>query len=194
MSTSPSSEDKNVTAAVCRSTPNGLNNLTSQIDKCTTTTEQVRNKTLGDNVLKLQQNIEQLRSTIGDSLIMGDSVFGDYGIADITKQVKDRNEELKNKKEEIHNTILKNEAIIERSSRDFSDVKDTLPEKQPKKVLNFIEDYTLAVLVIAYLFMVMSIIYLYTIQSTVKITGFLQALIGSVFLTCFMFIMLLYFS
>lgn len=51
---------------------------------------------------------------------------------------------------------------MDRSNRDFIDVKRTLPEKQPKKLLHFIEDYTMALLAISYLFMIIVGIYYYS--------------------------------
>ena len=93
-----------------------------------------------NDVDKLHEDIIMLRANVNDSIIMGNSINVSYGGETIIKQVKDRNTELKAKKEEIINDIDKKEAIIERSDRDFSDVKDTLPEKQPKKYINFIED------------------------------------------------------
>jgi hypothetical protein len=187
-------EDRNVTAAVCRSTPNGMNTLNTQIDNCTTTTELSRNQQFAGSTVALQKDIEMLQAAVGDSLIMGDSIFGKFGVADITHQVKARNEELKTKKENLRQDIDKKEAIIERSNRDFTDVKDSLPEKQPKRVLHFIEDYTVAFVIIAYLFMVLAGIYLYTINSTLKIIGFIKALIGSIFLSCFFFMVFMYLS
>lgn len=185
-------EDRNVTSAICRSTPNGLNELNKKINDCTATTELSRNNKFGETAFKLQQDIEMSRAVVGDSLVMGDAVFGKFGVADITQQVKLRNEELKKKKENLRSIIDKNEAIIERSARDFSDVKNTLPEQQEKKVLNFIEDYTLAFLVIAYLFMIIAIIYVYTITSDLKLVAFGKAFITSIFVTIFLYILLQY--
>lgn len=187
-------EDRNVTSAVCRSTPNGLNELNKKIDECTSPTELNRNSTLADNAFKLKQDIDMIRAQITDSLTMGDSIFGTAGVADITNQVRARNNELKEKKENIRSDIDKKEAIIERSNRDFSDVKDTIPEPQPKRVLRFIEDYTLAFLVLAYLFMIIAIIYVYTITSDFKGIAFMKGVIGSVFLSIFLFIILQYLS
>ena len=156
-----------------------------------------------NDVDKLHEDIIMLRANVNDSIIMGNSMNVLYGGETITKQVKDRNTELKAKKEEIINDIDKKEAIIERSDRDFSDVKDTLPEKQPKKYINFIEDYTLAVVVLSYLFMIISVIYVYVLKmydtspkDSYKnwIFPLLQGIIGSSFLTCFMYIMIYYFS
>jgi hypothetical protein len=185
-------EDRNVTSAVCRSNPNGLNGLNSTIDNCTTGTELNRNKNFAENTFKIQKDIETLTGTVQDSLMMGDSMFGQFGYQDIAKQVKDRNSELKTKKEHLMQEVDKNEAIIERSNRDFSDVKDTIPEPQPKKVLRFIEDYTLAILTMAYLFMIISVIYIYTILSENKLVAFGKSFVGSLFLTMFLY-MLLYF-
>ena len=156
-----------------------------------------------NDVDKLHEDIIMLRANVNDSIIMGNSINVSYGGETIIKQVKDRNTELKAKKEEIINDIDKKEAIIERTDRDFADVKDTLPERQPTRYINFIEDYTLAVVVLSYLFMIISVIYVYTLKiydASPKdshknwIFPLLQSIIGSSFLTCFMYMMIYYFS
>jgi len=189
-----SSDDRNVSSAVCRSTPNGLNNLNSQINQCTSTEELNRNQNFAANTFKIQKDIEHLTATVGDTLILGDSLFGNFGSGDIAKQIRARNTELKAKKQQLTDEVDKSEAIIERSDRDFSDVKNTLPETQPKKVLRFIEDYTLAILAMSYLFMIVAGIYVYTLIAENKLAAFGQSFISSIFLTCFMFMMLYYFT
>lgn len=192
MAQSTEQSDKNLKASVCKSTPNGLNTLNSEISNCTSTTELNRNNNFAENTFKLQQDITSLSGSVMDSLTMGDTMFGQFGYNDIAKQVKVRNEELKNKKDILITTVEKNEAIIERSNRDFSDVKDTIPEPMPKKTLHFIEDWTLAILSIAYLFMIIAIIYVYTSISDKKLVAFFQSLIGSLILTLFLFMVLFY--
>ena len=88
--------------------------------------------------------------------------------------------------------VEKGEAVIERSNRDFSDVRDTLPETQTKKTLHFIEDYTLAILTIAYLFMIIAVIYVYTANAEIKLVAFGKASVGSLILTVFLFVLLYY--
>lgn len=124
-----------------------------------------------------------LRASIGNSLHMGDSMFGEFGYADVSKQVNDRNAELKRKKEVLKKSIDKNEAIISRSGRDFTDVKDSLPETLPNTTLHVLEDYTVAVVLVAYLFMILSFIVYYTSQAAVFVTGLIQSVLGSVFVT-----------
>jgi len=185
-------EDRNVTSSVCRSTPNGLNDLNSKIDQCTSSTEQNRNTNFAANTFKIQKDIESLSANVQDSLAMGDTMFGQFGYQDIAKQVKDRNHELKSKKENMMKEVSKNEAIIERSNRDFSDVKDTIPEPQAKKTLRFIEDWTLAILTMAYLFMIISGIYIYTATADIMLVAFGKSVLGSIFLTMFLYMLLYY--
>lgn len=186
--------DRDLKASVCKSTPNGLNNLDSEIDNCTSSTEIKRNTNFAGNTLKLQQDISSLAGTSMDSLIMGDTMFGQFGYNDIAKQVVARNDELKTKKDKLFKAVEKGEAIIERSNRDFSDVKDTVSEPQPKKVLRFIEDYTLAILCMAYLFMIIAIIYVYTATAEFKLIGFGKSFVLSILLTMFLFMILFYLS
>ena len=185
--------DKNLEASVCKSVPNGLNTLNSQISKCTSTVELDRNQKFATNVLKLKDDIDSLKNdTIPNALIMGDNMFGQAGYKAITNQVKDRNTDLKRKKETLSKEIEKGEAIIQRSDRDFNDVYNTVPNPQPKKGLHFIEDYTLAILVISYIFMLITIIYIYVSTSELIWIALGKAIIGSILLSMFLFMLLFY--
>jgi hypothetical protein len=186
----PLTKDRNINASVCKSTPNGLNTLTTEIDTCTSSVELNRNTNFAANTFKLQKDIESLSGVVGDSLSIGDTIFGQFGYGDITKQVKERNTELKTKKEKLLKDVDNSEAIIERSNRDFADVKDTVTE--PKKILHFVEDYTLAILSMSYLFMIIAIIYVYTATSEIKIIGFAKIFVSSILLTVFLFMVLFY--
>ena len=92
----------------------------------------------------------------------------------------------------ISKEIEKGEGIIARSNRDFADVHDTISEPQPKKTLRFIEDYTLAILAISYIFMIIACIYIYTIKAELKLVAFGKSFVGSIFLSMFLFIFLFY--
>lgn len=187
-------QDRNAAAAVCRSTPNGLQSLASQINECTTTTELNRNNNFASQTFKVSKDVETLQALVADSLVMGDTLFGQAGISEITKQVQARHQELTNKKENLKTQIDKNEAIIERANRDFEDVKERVPEPQPKRILNVLEDYTLAFLVISYLFMILAGIYVFTSHAQIKVVALFKAVGGSIFLTIFLFMMLYYFT
>jgi hypothetical protein len=148
--------------ATCRNN-NGIQTITDGLQKCMRQEEKDRTNTLASNTLKLRSDITFLNANVTDSLALGDTIFGQYGHAEITKQVRKRNEDLTLQVQRLTKDLDKNQAIIDRSNRDFVDVKRTLPEKQPKKLLHFIEDYTMALLSISYLFMTIIGIYYYSI-------------------------------
>jgi hypothetical protein len=191
-STMPINSVDTTNPATCRTDTQGIEKLSAGITSCMRPEETDRNKTLMENTQYLESDIASLRAIVIDSLAVGDSMFGNYGHSDVSKQVQDRNADLKAKKDELMNDINKKEAIIERSNRDFTDVKKNLPEVQPKTVLHFIEDYTLAILSVSYLFMICVIVYGYTITGLPYSTRFVQAFITSIFFTMFMFMLLYY--
>ena len=147
---------------------------------------------LATTTLKITQDLESLRSTIHNSLTVGDTMLGRTGHVDLTRNVKLRNNELHTKKDTLLHAIDKKEAIINRSNRDFSDVNDT-SETQSNKKLNVIEDYTLAILSMAYVFMLVTAVYFYVSTTTGTIaSALLQSILGSVFVTLIAFMLLYY--
>ena len=181
--------------ATCRE-QDGINKISTGITNCSRPEETLKKDKVITNTLRLKEDIASLRANVRDSLAVGESVFGSYGHSDITKQIRDRNDDLINKKESLIQDINKKESIIERANRDFTDVKRTLPEKQPKKILHFIEDYTLAVLSISYLFMLCIGIYYFSIKGNGEFntSDFTQALINSVILSIIVGVVLYYIS
>jgi len=116
----------------------------------------------------LLADIQKIRSQVDDGLLMGDSMFGRFAHAEVAREVKSRTEELQKKKEALEQEIREKEALVQRTNRDFSDVKDTLPETLERQRIRFIEDYTLLFLSLAYVFMVVSAIIFYVVISEEK--------------------------
>jgi len=144
-------------------------------------------------------DIISLRAQIMDSLLLGEqlSTAPQNTSESITNKIKADKEKLTSKKEKLEADIKKKENIINRSNRDFSDVKDTLPETPQKQILHFIEDYTLAFLSMSYLFMILAIIYVYSVkpfEGGFTLSAFIQSIFGSIVLTIIMYIVLYYFS
>jgi len=134
-----------------------------------------------------------LRSKIMDILYIGDTMYFTEGNTGIAKQVQESNAEIKNRNKTLTDELDKQRATIERANRDFTDLKDTLPEKLPNSHIHFIEDYTLLFVFIAYVFMLIACIYLYT-QITTDETAIMitKIVIGTIMVTIF-FMMLLYY-
>ena len=131
---------------------------------------------LGENTAaNLKGDINMLSAEALNVLTMGNTMFGQDGPSSAVANIRTQNKALEKEKEDLRKGIDKKEAIIERSNRDFSDVRQSLPETQPKKTLHFFEDYTMFFLCISYLFMIVLIIYLYTIQSEGYVIGFVKS-------------------
>ena len=131
----------------------------------------------------LMSDIQKVRAQTEDGLAMGDSMFGQFAHADVARQVQIRTTELKETKNKLEKEIKDKEALVQRSNRDFSDVKDSLPETLEKQRIQFIEDYTLMFLSVAYVFMILSVLIYYVMLSQEKLRTFFKGLGYSVVTT-----------
>jgi hypothetical protein len=142
---------------------------------------------------QLKDDIKQILGKANNALMMGDTVFTVQGNEKgIVKDVKERIDVLEKEKIELEQEISKQHQRIQTSNRDFSDVKDTLPDTQPEKFLYFIEDYTLAILSMSYLILVIAFISFRTYLSSDTWTTFLESLVGCSIFTIFAFMLLYY--
>ena len=136
-------------------------------------------------------DIQRVRSQVDDGLMMGDAMFGRFAHADVAREVTSRTEELQKKKEKLEQDLKEKEAIIQKANRDFSDVKDALPETQEHQRIKFVEDYTLLFLTLSYVFMCISLIVFYVSVSEQKTAAAMTAL-GYFVLVTMMMGMILY--
>jgi hypothetical protein len=136
--------------------------------------------------------MSDLTTQINNALIRGDVLLSIDTNNVMVQQARKRQQELTEQKTKLENEIAKKNKIIERIDRDFSDTRNQIAHPQPVKKLVVLEDYTLALLCISYLFMVLTFIYYYTSISMTPMAAFMQALIGSLFLTMFVIILLYY--
>jgi|APFre7841882654_1041346.scaffolds.fasta_scaffold93072_1 hypothetical protein len=143
---------------------------------------------------QLKDDIKQILGKANDALIMGDTVFTVQGNEKgIIKDVKERIDTLETEKKELEQEIDHQHQLIQTSNRDFSDVKETLPETQPERFLYFIEDYTLAILSISYLMLVIAVISFQVFLSSGSWwKTFLESLVGCSTFTIFAFMILYY--
>ena len=142
---------------------------------------------------QLKDDIKQILGKVNNALIMGDTVFTVQGNEKgIVKDVKERIDVLEKDKKELEQELDKQHQLIQTSNRDFSDVKDTLPETQPEKFLYFIEDYTLAILSMSYLILVIAVIAFRTYLSSDTWKTFRESLVGASIFTFFACMLLYY--
>ena len=142
---------------------------------------------------QLKDDIKQILGEVNDALMVGDSTFTVQGNEKgIVKDIKERIDVLETEKKELEKEIDHQHQLIQTSNRDFSDVKDTLPETQPERFLYFIEDYTLSILAMAYLIMVVAAASFHTYLSLDTWAALLESLVGLSVLTIFLFMLLYY--
>lgn len=145
------------------------------------------------NITDFKTDIASLKQNITDSLLVGKAAYGPYGHAEVTKDVSDRTAELTKRKDKLREDIQKQEAVINRSDRDFTDVRDTLPETLPNNRFRFMEDYTLVFLLIAYLFMMVVALHVYVTYSPEPwSTALVYGLFYSIMITLFAGLILYY--
>jgi|LauGreDrversion4_2_1035121.scaffolds.fasta_scaffold18433_4 hypothetical protein len=125
-----------------------------------------------DRKNELLQDLQALRTQVENGLALGDSMFGRFAHAEVAHEVTQRVKELQEKKDDLERDIKEKEALIQRSNRDFTDVKDSLPETLEQKRIRFVEDYTLLFLSLAYVFMVLSALTVYVLHADQKIAAF----------------------
>ena len=137
----------------------------------------------------VREDITTLRSQITNALTLGDTIVNQSGGTKISSYVQGQLDELESKKKEIYDDILEKERMVHASNRDFA---DSNPVNEQKSVLRVIEDHTVAILLLSYLFMLVMVMYWHVIQSPVIMKGILEAIIGGFFFSIFSFIVLHY--
>ena len=133
---------------------------------------------LATTITDFTTDINKLKDNISNSLTVGNSMYGPYGHVAVTSEVDNRTTELNARKSGLKDKIKEQEAIIRRSDRDFTDVRNTLPETIPTKSYHVLEDYSLLILSISYLFMLIIGLHTYVALST---DTFASALIRGLF-------------
>lgn len=127
-----------------------------------------------------------------DALYMGDVIFNSSSQAQsgIIEKIKGYNTELLNQNSVLEHDMKQKHAQQESANRDFADESSSHPATD--RTIHVIEDYTVAVLTVAYLFMVLMGILSYTMSAEIKITAFFKALFGAALITVFMMMFMYY--
>jgi hypothetical protein len=153
------------TAATCH-TGTGVADMTTKLSDCLSTSEKNHNVDIA-NVLTLKDAIDDAKNHIIDGLTRGDSIFGTSGHSQVTREMKHHNDELKLKKSSMEKAAEKKQQIIQTHNRDFS---DHLEPANESKVMS-VEDYTVFMFVMSYVFAACIFIYVYTYNAPVMLQG-----------------------
>jgi hypothetical protein len=157
-----SSQDK---ATICKSNPTRINSIITNAAECANETEHQRRQTFATDTGKQKDDIENLKSVYTNALASADSIFGSGSTTTFATEIDTRNKELKQKVAELTTKINRSKASIERADRDFVDSKEQQPETVPIRTAHVIDDYTLIIMFISYLFLALTILYWYVQQN-----------------------------
>jgi hypothetical protein len=117
---------------------------------------------------------EEYNTSILNLLVTGDNMLGASNSSS-NEELLHRRDELKVKKEALSSELQKKENMIATNNRDFIDQY----QSKPPSVFT-IEDYSVLIFLLAYLFMVGIFIYLYTINADTPMNGLGKSILISV--------------
>lgn len=182
---------QNDQAAICKST-NQLSQTLQQLQQCTSTADQQNMQSVLGLVNTAQADFDNFNTAYNDLLLTGDSLFGTVPNTTAVSDVAKRNAELTARAAQLEKEIASLQATKERADRDFLETKSDLPERQVSKVVNVIDDYTLVVFMVAYIFLTLSLAYWYISTNLYTPTSIGIASIAAVLGGSLIFILALY--
>jgi hypothetical protein len=151
-------------------------------------TELAQANNLLDNLDKVQDVFQLQTAQFQDQMLLGDQFFGTSATPVVRNEVQERNQSLVDQKASLEASIKKSIAKSEQMNRDFEDEKAALPETLTTSVIHVLDDYTLVVLMISYIFMILAFIFVYTSINGYSISSIFKAVGFSFFISILLFI------
>jgi hypothetical protein len=148
--------------------------------------EQARN--LLANMDTIKDDFEIQVALFYDQQLSGDQFFGTSASPAVREEVQARNTTLTDQKEALQHKLKKSRARAEQLNRDFEDEKAALPEPLTTRIIHVLDDYTLVVLMISYIFMMLATIFVYTSINGYSLSSILKAVGFAFFISILLFI------
>ena len=176
-------------AALCKSQPNQIAQLTQGLATCRNSTESQRASQLLFNIDDNISFFGDQTAVFNDLMVTGDMFFGTSPSSTAIQEVTQRNKDLKKRKQGLLRGVRQSTARMEQMERDFLDVKGELPESLPSQTIHVLEDYTLVVLLAAYLFGAVAVLFYYIASNGYAIKSILIGTVGASVLSIFLFVL-----
>jgi CRISPR/Cas system-associated endonuclease/helicase Cas3 len=176
VTSSPPPLSQNDQASQCKST-NKIPDAQQTLASCLNSEEIQRIQNFISNTTDPNGDFATLNAVYNDLLSSGDAIFGQLPEQTILDQVKTRNIELLAKKDSIRKTLESNDSKIERADRDFIDTKEALPQTFTQKTVHVLDDYTLVVLSVSYVFFLLTMMYLYMYTNQYSMSSIIQGVL-----------------
>lgn len=180
---------QNDAAALCKSQPNQIAQLTQGLATCRSSVESQRTDQLLFSIDDTLGFFSGQTAVFNDLMATGDTFFGTSPSATAVQEVSQRNKDLKKRQTTLMREVRQSTARMEQMERDFLDVKETLPETLPNQVVHVLEDYTLVVLIAAYLFGAVAVLMYYIVSNGYSGKSILIGTVGVSVFSVFLFIL-----
>lgn len=176
--TPPLPSAQNDQAATCKSQLQVIPELQQGLSACRNTEEVQRATQLLTTLGNIPGEIEGQTIQFMNLLATGDSFFGTSAATSSVQDVKNRNQELKKTLSDAQDDISKYTMIVERSERDFVDEKDTAPDTIQNSIVHVLDDYTILVLAISYVFFILLVLFYYMSSNDYSINSMIVGVVG----------------
>jgi hypothetical protein len=179
---------QNDAAALCKSQPNQIAQLTQGLATCRSSVESQRADQLLFSIDDTLGFFSGQTAVFNDLMATGDTFFGTSPSATAVQEVTRRNKDLKKREQTLMREVEQSTARIEQMERDFLDVKETLPESLPNQIVHVLEDYTLVTLLSAYLFGAVAVLLYYIVINEFSLKAILIGTVGVSVFSIFLFV------
>jgi len=177
--TPPPPTSQNDQASACKSQLQVIPQLQASLANCRNTDEVQRASQLLTTIDNIPDLFAAQTGQFNDLLLTGDSFFGTSASASTVQDVKNRNQELKQTAAETQAAIDKYTMIVERSERDFIDEREAAPETIHDKLVHVLDDYTILVLAISYVFFILVALLWYMSSNDYSINSIIIGIVGT---------------
>jgi len=176
-------------AALCKSQLQTIPDLQTMLSKCRNAEEVARAVNVSVAINNPNLTFQTQTSQFNDMLMTGDNLFGTNPNASVLQEVAARNKDLKDKKATLQKEIRAFTAMVERSDRDFIDEKTLVPETLQNNVIHVLDDYTLVLLMVSYVFVALSSLSYYMIVNGFSTYSIITGIVGVVVISIFLILM-----
>jgi hypothetical protein len=180
---------QNDAAALCKSQPSQIAQLTQGLATCRSSTESQRTDQLLFSIDDTLGFFTGQTAVFNDLMATGDTFFGTSPSASAVQEVSQRNKDLKKRQTSLVREVRQSTSRMEQMERDFIDGKETLPDSLPNQTIHVLEDYTLVVLLAAYLFGAVAILMYYIVSNGYGLKAILISTAGVSVVSIFLFVL-----
>jgi hypothetical protein len=152
---------RRISSSQCLANPNTVPDTIKTIDKCLTDEENTRITQISNTLLDFRGKVLKYKSIVDDINATGEQLFGQAASPQQLGAIEERRGKLEKERDELKQKIKDYTSIAEVNARDFQDIKAQYPDSFPTSRLNVLEDYSLAIMLSAAVFLVICVFFGY---------------------------------